>query len=332
MKLIKNNEIDEVKWKNLLASSPFSTPFQSLEFYQFFNKVAGQSAEVYAIEDEEGDLKGLILITLQQQKGIKSFFSRRAIIYGGPLLGFNNPDALDKLLQHINLDLHKKVIYFEIRNFKDYSSYFEIFSKNKWKYVPYLNFQLPFENKSLDDLIGGMKYNRRREIKLSMKEGCVYGDAKNEDEIRDLYKILFDLYRTKVKLPLPSIEYFIKLFNSHIGKVFVVKHNEKIIGGAFCLYSPNLLIYTLYYCGIRDYNKKIFPTHLAIVAAINFGINNKMSGLDFMGAGKPNEEYGVRNYKSEFSGSLVEYGRFCRIKKPIIYEIGKLGMKILKKI
>ena len=50
-----------------------------------------------------------------------------------------------------------------------------------------------------------------------------------------------------------------------------------------------------------------------------------------MGAGKPNEDYGVREFKSKFGGELVEFGRFERINNHFLYLIGKTGLKILKK-
>ena len=177
-----------------------------------------------------------------------------------------------------------------------------------------------------------MKYNRRREIRLSLKAGASFREATSEKEVSLLYNILNNLYTTRVKLPLPSLYFFKKLFLSPIGKVFLVMHNQTIIGGAFCVSYPNNTINTLYYCGIRDYNKKIYPTHLAIMAAIEYGIKNNLKFVDLMGAGKPGDEYGVRKYKEEFGGVLVEHGRYLKIFNPWLYKTGKLGLKTLSKL
>ena len=53
--------------------------------------------------------------------------------------------------------------------------------------------------------------------------------------------------------------------------------------------------------------------------------------FDMMGAGKPDEAYGVRDFKARFGGEQVEYGRFLYIRKSLLYWIGKLGVKFLKK-
>ncbi|KIE17596.1 hypothetical protein DS62_02070, partial [Smithella sp. SC_K08D17] len=143
---------------------------------------------------------------------------------------------------------------------------------------------------------------------------------------------LKDLYAARVKLPLPDFSYFKNLYESEIGKVFIVTHKDIIIGGAFCLYYEGLSIYTMYYAGIRDYHKKIYPTHIAIMGIIEFAINNNLEYVDFMGAGKPDEDYGVRDFKLQFGGELVEHGRYLLILNPLLYKIGVLGLKVLAKI
>jgi lipid II:glycine glycyltransferase (peptidoglycan interpeptide bridge formation enzyme) len=51
-----------------------------------------------------------------------------------------------------------------------------------------------------------------------------------------------------------------------------------------------------------------------------------------MGAGKPDESYGVRDFKAKFGGQLVEHGRFQIVLSPLLYEIGKMGVKMMKKL
>ena len=51
-----------------------------------------------------------------------------------------------------------------------------------------------------------------------------------------------------------------------------------------------------------------------------------------MGAGKPDDHYGVRDFKQEFGGKLVEHGRYKYINKPLLYKIGEIGVKLLRKM
>ena len=88
-------------------------------------------------------------------------------------------------------------------------------------------------------------------------------------------------------------------------------------------------IHTIYYAGNRKYNN--FPTHLAIIGVIKYAIKNNIKVVDLMGAGKPDKAYGVRNYKLAFGGDLAEHERFINILNPILYKLGKIGIKLLSK-
>lgn len=331
MKLLKNRQLIKEKWINLLNKSEFSSPFQSPEFYDLYNSVEGNLADVFTVE-EGGEYKTLMVITTQKENGIKGFFSVRGIVYGGPLFLSSDSDYFEFLLKNIVSHFKHRLIYLEIRNHFNYEPWIVLYGKYGWKYESHLNVQLKLVGQNIDGIISKMKYNRRREIKLSLKEGAQVRLAKNEKEVEFLFSILKDMYTERVKLPLSPYSFFLSLYNSDIGKVFIVLHDDNIIGGSFCIYYKNMSIYTLYYTGLRSYHKKIFPTHLAIYGIINYAIDNNLKMIDFMGAGKPNIDYGVRNYKLQFGGDLVEYGRFNLIFKPTLYKIGIWGLKLLSKI
>ncbi len=331
MKVLYNNSIQTNDWNELLRTNPFTTPFQTPAFFDFINSVPGLSAEVFAVE-EKNEVLALCVVTFQKESGPKGFFSRRAIIYGGPLVKEGAGEALAYLLAYLKEHIKGKAIYIETRNYHEYKVYRSIFEKDGWVYQPYLDFQLNLKGKTRETVLAGMQYNRRHEIKQSLKEGLIYDECKNEQELKELYQILKNLYNLRVKLPLPSLIYFTKLFQSSISRVFIVRHNEKIVGGSICIVLAKDSIYTMYYCGLRNYHPKIFPTHIAILAAIEYAINNQIPMLDFMGAGKLGIEYGVREYKSKFGGDLVEHGRFLKVLNPFLYNIGKAGLGILAKI
>lgn len=332
MQFIKENEIDRTKWSNFLLQNSFANPFQSPGFYEYFNSVPTYSARAYAVEDAS-ELMALCLVTLQKQdNGLIGFFSRRAIVYAGPLLQDTEKgrEAFQMLIEGIQKDLQGRAIYCETYNFFDYTSFKDIFEENGWEYEPHLNVQLNIQNKSIEEVLGMMKYNRRREITLSLKEGATVRAAETVDEVKKLYNLLVDLYNERVKLPLPSYSFFKQLYLSSVGKVFVVLHNNEIIGGSFCIFLPGSAIYTYYYCGLRSYQKNIFPSHLAIYGAIEFAVAQGMSKIDLMGAGKPEKEYGVREFKVRFGGDLLEQGRFLKILNPVLFYFGKAGLQFIK--
>jgi serine/alanine adding enzyme len=331
MRIVVNDQVELNKWNYLLTDGFFASPFQTLDFYRFYNTVDGFRADVFAVEIEES-YASLVVVTLQKEKGVRSFFSHRGIIYGGPLIRQGQDNHLEELFKYLNEFYKKKLIYLETRNFFDFTNYADSFLKSKWVYKAYLNIKLNLEGVRKEELLSLFKYNRRREIKQSILNGATYHLCTREEEVYGVYQILHKLYRENVKLPLPSFDFFLEFFRSKILKVFIVMHGEKVIGGSFCPVLGGKGLYTFYYCGHRDYHKQIFPTHLAILAALEFAIDNNIPLVDFMGAGKPDVDYGVRKYKLEFGGELIEQGRFLMVLNPFLYNLGKFGLKLLSTV
>jgi len=331
MEVYQGNQVDRKAWMDFYKSNPIATPFQSPTFYDTINSLKGYSASVIAVK-KDGIIKALAVVTIQQERGIKSYFSRRAIIYGGILFDNNELDAVILLQDHLIKSLKRKVIFIEIRNLYEISNIVSLFSSNNWEYTPYLNVELTIVDKTIDSLLGGMKYNRRREIRMSLERGAKYKLCTTIKDLRSLYDILDDLYKNRVKLPLPSFDYFKALFVNDFAKIFIVEHDNKIIGGSICPFSKeNNTIYTFYYCGLRTYHKEIFPSHLSVLAVIDYAVNNQFEKVDFMGAGIKDKPYSIRDYKLGFGGKLYETGRFLYIVNPFLYNLGKSFLKFIQR-
>ena len=327
-KVLYDESIPADAWQSIGLLNIHSSPFQTREFYNICNSIPGLVAQAYAVL-EKGAVTALAVVVIQRERGLRGWFARRATVFGGPLTGQHDTGALESLLSEITSKVGHNVIYIETRNFTDYSEHHEIFIQAGWQFVPYLNVTVNTENRSLNDLMAGMNYNRRRQIRSSIEKGAIYRECETEDEFQALYNILNDLYKERVRRPLPDPLFFRALWQNKPGKVFLVLHEGKIIGGSFCLVQPRKSIYTMYYCGQRNYDRRIFPTHLAVLAAMDYAVQNNLKSLDFMGAGRRDKEYGVRTYKLEFGGELNEYGRYIRIQNPILFAIGKLGLRIM---
>jgi serine/alanine adding enzyme len=331
IKLLINREINKEKWLNLLEISDFSTPFQTPMFYTMFRDLEGFSTDVFAVE-ENMSYTALAVVTIQKEKGIKGFFSRRAIIYGGPLLieNENGEIALSTLLNAIKRNIRQKVIYFETRNLYDYSYYKDCFKDCEWNYEPYLNFHLDCSNEAT--VWKNFDNNRKRQIKKAIEQGVKIEEAQDLNEVAVFHNILHGLYRSKVKKPLLPYDFFRIFFEKKMGKYLLVKFKGKIIGGIMCPILEGKAIYELYICGLDHEYKEASPSVMATYAAVEYGLKNGLQRFDFMGAGKPNEEYGVREFKAKFGGEMIEYGRFIKICNPLLYSIGKLGLKVLFKL
>ena len=328
-------EIDPQQWSELVQSSPTATWFQTDEAYRFYQSVSGMQAFAYGVS-EEGRLFGVIVGYITKEKNpIKQFFTRRAIIYGGPLLAEDiSETALADLLKAVAntsrlSPFASRPIYIETRNFHDYSKWKSIFEENGFMYQSHLNYHV--DTTTIDLAQSNIGKHRWKYIRLSMRDGASIVENPSIDQVRAFYTILQDLYQTKVKTPLWSWEFFEQLYHVEHAKYILVELDGQIVGGTVCVCLPGKAVYEWYACGLDNCRDDIRPLSVAIWGEMQYAAENGYPLFDFMGAGKPDEPYGVRDFKAEFGGELVEHGRFLCIRKPLLYKIGTLGVKWLKK-
>ncbi len=326
--VLSNNNIPRVKWQEFLSENPYSSPFQSPEFYDIFNAVNNLSAEAIAIVNSDS-IKALAVVTLQAEPGIKNYFSRRAIIYGGPIILEDNKEAALVLLKEITEKFKKRVIYIESRNLFDYSNINTIYSSLGWSYKKFLNFRVFCESEEF--VWSNLNRLRKREIKRAIANNVIIKEADNIDEVKQLYNLLYKAYYYRIKKPIFDWDFFQLLYKNNFCKVFLVKHEEKVVAGHFCLLNETV-IYDWYGCGLDKEFKDLAPSTMAIFSALKYGYSNGYKYLDFMGAGSPNKKYGVRQFKAQFGGELVEYGKFVKIFSPFLFKIGILGLKLISLI
>lgn len=372
IKLLTYHNIDQQQWRSLINQSPTVTWFQTPEAYAFYASLpeemrpfaVGVVEECKASQWASSDLKvlndlkdgstdrlaGVIVGYITCEKNpLKQFFTRRAIIVGGPLLADDISDealsALLKAAAQFKVEslkckgkatseavtsaltpytLHPTPIYIESRNFHDYSRWKYTLEQNGFVYQPHYDIHVHCNAQHQ------MSERRQRELKRAIKNGATVCEAQTEQEVRDWYRILSHLYRTKVRMPLFSEEFFLQFYRNGVGKYLLVKHQGKIIGGMMCPILKSKAIYEWYVCGLDEEYRDQYPSVMATHAAIEYAKQNSLPLFDFMGAGKPDIPYGVRDFKMEFGGELVEYGRFLCVRKPLLYWIGEMGLKLLK--
>jgi lipid II:glycine glycyltransferase (peptidoglycan interpeptide bridge formation enzyme) len=329
MQVITDIEVDRDKWRQLYTSSIFTTPFQSAEFYDIFNSIEGYSAKVFATEQDDC-LTSLLVYTIQAEKGIKSYFSRRGIIYGGPLIKEGAENDFDALIKIVTKISKKLTIYSEVRNLNDYSIFKETFYRNGWEYLPYTNFIIECSNEDL--LFRKLGQNRKRQIIKAKNNGIEVKEPENLSEVQEFYEILTSLYKTKVKKPLLPWDFFKEAYSRKFGKFFLIKFNSAVIGGIYCPILKDKCIYEFYVGGMDSTFKEHYPSISATWQSMIYASKNNIPCMDLMGAGKLDEDYGVREFKSRFGGQLVEYGRFNKVNNKFLYNLGKAYLSLMKKI
>ncbi len=362
--ILTYNQIDRTEWSRLVQSSSTGTWFQTPEAYDFFASmpelfrpfVLAISCQPSAVRDQT--LRGLCVGYVTKEKNpIKQFFTRRAIIIGGPALADDCTESevitlLESAKKEASLRLPPKgksatsqkpanmggflsglssrPIYIETRNFNDYSRWKSAFEKAGFAYQPHLNFHV--DTSSVEVAEANMGKSRKRDIRTTIREGVTIIEKPTEGQVMEYYSILDDLYKTRVKTPLFPEAFFQVLAKHPDARFLLTELNGKIIGGTVCVAQVGKCLYEWFACGEDGVYPHVFPSCYATYAGIRYAAEHNMPRFDMMGAGKPDEAYGVRDFKAKFGGKEVEHGRFVCITKSLQYKIGVLGVKILKKL
>ena len=391
--ILTYEQIDRTEWSTLVRESRTGTWFQSPEAYglfaslpELFRPFAVGVERVNELTSErineltgERRLCGVCVGYVTKEKSaLRQYFTRRAIILGGPCLADDCSDAeITALLEAVKTKTrHLSPIYIETRNFNDYSRWKGAFEKARFAYKPHLNFHIDCRDKA--KMWERLSDTRKRQIRRVTSERVneltderVKGltDERmnglvDEGDIIEWYGILERLYRTKVKTPLWPVEFFLEAHRQGAAKYLLVRHEGKVIGGMMIVTSERVneltserineltnermneltserineltderrgCVYEWYICGLDTEYKEQYPSVMATWAAMEYANQHGLARFDVMGAGEPGVPYGVRDFKAEFGGELVEHGRYLCVLKPMLYKLGAIGVKILKK-
>ena len=352
VRVVTYNEIDRGEWSRLVQTSATGTWFQTPEAFEFFESmpnlfrsfVIGVAVERVNDLTNERTLRGVCVgyVTVERNP-IKQYFTRRAIIIGGPALADDATDEEVELLMNGVKELTSErmngaPIYIETRNFNDYSKWKGAFEKAGFEYKKHLNFHVDCTDK--EKMWERLSENRKRQIRKVTNEGVkeltnervkeLASEGVSEQDVREWYEILSELYRKKVKTPLWPVEFFLEFYRQKRGVYLLQKHNGKVIGGIMCPIFENRCIYEWYICGMDAEYKESHPSVMATWAAMEYANTHGIARFDVMGAGEPGVPYGVRDFKAEFGGELVEHGRFVCVREHILYKIGTLAVKMMK--
>jgi len=338
-----STDISVNTWNQFILDNPEGTIFQSPEMFELFQNTKKFEPLVLGAFDDKDELCGILLgVFIHEKGGIGKLLSSRFVIYGGPLLSGNEEEkkkSLDVLLKELICHTRRKALFIQFRNFFSWKEYKPVFEKHGFNLYDRLNYiiRLPVAGHRSP----AMSSSRRRQIRKGLSSGAEIIEPENIDQVREFYSILYKLYRYKIRKPLPDWSFFENFYQlaiptphaprltPHIGIIRLIEYDGRVIGGILAPVSENSCIYEWYVCGLDKEYKEQHPSVLATWAAMDYAINNNISCFDFMGVGKPDMPYGVRDFKARFGGELVNYGRFTRINNSFLYNIAELGYNVL---
>jgi len=326
--------IDKNKWAQFVTQHPEGNVFQLPMFFDIYKGTPKYKPVFLSVVDDTEEILGVLLAVVQREhKGFLGKFSARSIIWGGPIIKDNNPAVLDCILKEYNKIIKGKAIYTQFRNQWEWiSKEKEVFKQNGFRFEEHLDILISLKTTG-DGLLNGMHQGRRKNIRRAQRIPLEFTEIVEHKDLMDCVQMIKKTYN-RVGLPSPDSQFFINAHEKFKGigglKIFAARYNSEIIACRFVL-CHNKLIYD-WYAGAHEEHLDKYPNDFLPFKVMEWGISNGYELFDFGGAGKPNKEYGVRDFKLKFGGELVEFGRFEQVHNPLLMKIGRLGFAIYKKI
>jgi serine/alanine adding enzyme len=315
IKIITNP--DEKTWDQFVNNHPQGNVFQTPEMSMVFSATKHYTpVTLAAVDSETSEMYALCTaVIIKEYEGLFDRFTARSIIFGGPLFldTETGRTAAIKMMEYYDATFGPRVVYTETKNFWNINEQITIPGYEYEDHLNYLVDVTPGEKTLWTNLSKARRYG----INKSKKTGVEIHEMNTRDELPVLYDLLVETYR-KARHPLADRSLFDSVFSvlapKNRAKIFFAKHEGNYIGAIILLLYKNTL-YDWYSCSKKEYSN-YYPNDRLVWHALEWGCSNHYSVFDFMGAGKPDEEYGVREFKKQFGGTLVNFGRLKKIHSP----------------
>ena len=329
-------KLDETRWRAFVDDHPLGNIFHTPEMFQIISRTKGQQPELWAIINQKKQPLALFLPTkVTLIGGLLRHLTARAIAYGSVLCapGSEGLEALEILLQAYKKDTPNSVLFTELRNLSDLSELQPVLNKHGFIFEDHLDYLIDLD-RPVEKVLQGIGKRTRKKIRKGLRDQLVQmSEVTNLIELEDWYRTLQKTY-SSAQVPLADRSMFEaafeELYPKGMAKFLMARVNESTVAcSAELAYKDT--IYGWYGGSDRNYSQYL-PNEMLIWHILEWGASNGYRVYDFGGAGKPDEEYGVRDFKAKFGGNLVNFGRNTDVHRPTLLKISRQGYKLYRRL
>lgn len=302
---------------NDIPDLPGSNVFYSREMFHVYEATPGYTPIMVVAYDEMKPLAKILFVIRKSTRMIPPSIIRRCEIYGtGEYFDkdMDEEQVFSEMLEYITKMALQESLIIEFRNLENALFGYKAFRNNQYFPINWMRVRNSLHN--TDDLLDRVSVSRRRQIKKGYANGAKAYTADNPKDIRSFSKMLKKNYSYNIRKHFPCIEFFEHFdedaVHSGMGKIFIIKYKEKIIGGSVVVFSGKNA-YLLFSGGIRKTHKKLYPGVLAIWEALQFAHKQGFDHLEYLDVGLPFKKHGYRDFVLRFGGKQKSSRRWFRL-------------------
>jgi len=327
------NQLKEEDWKQFVDQHPQGNIFHTPEMFHVFERARGFRPALWAAVRGEAQIEALFLPVQVSLSKLLGPLTTRTISYGSVLCLPSEAarQSLSMLLKAYVRQNRTSSLFTELRNVSDIQAEQPVLGDQGFAYEEHLNYLIDL-NRPSEEVFSGIGARTRKNIRHGLNKGEVTVREVTElEQVGICYHLLNQTYQT-ARVPLADRSLFEAAFELLRPKG-MIRFTLAYVGDVPAAASVELLYKDVmygWYGGMdRSYSKYV-PNELLMWHILKWGSENGYSLYDFGGAGKPNEEYGVRDFKAKFGGKLVCYGRNTFVHLPGVLWLSRQGYQILR--
>jgi lipid II:glycine glycyltransferase (peptidoglycan interpeptide bridge formation enzyme) len=240
---------------------------------------------------------------------------------------------LDQLLRaYVRRPRSQDSLFTELRNLSDHRALRPIVERHGFVHENHLNYLIPLDRPE-DELFRSIGSRTRKNIRHGLNQGRVtVEELTDRKQVASCYDVLRQTYKA-ARVPLADISLFESAFDLLYARG-MARFSLACLDRTPAAVSVDLLYKDIiygWYGGVnRDCGRQ--PVHeLLMWHVLRWGSQNGFRVYDFGGAGKPDEEYGVRDFKSKFGGELVDYGRDICVHSRRFLWLSEKGYRLFRR-
>lgn len=325
---------EKEKVDKFVYEQPSATIFQTSYIADIFKNTKRADSLILSVINENDEIiASMVAIETIESSNSLKFFTSHSTIRGGPIFKKDSEghQGLSLLIEYYDKMQKKKSVYSRIYPFNESSVFKSIIEENSYAYEDYLNYLIDL-SKTKEEIFRNFKRDKRRAINKAKR----YELKIEEAQEKSLIPIFFEMLRETHKrggFPLKDFSLYESIFNilvsKNLAKFVLAKYNNEYIAGRLILTYKDR-IYDWYACSAKKY-AYLHPNEFLVWNVLEWGSENGYHVFDFGGAGKPDEEYSVRDFKKQFGGDLMNHGRYTKVYSPLKLKVATKGYNTLQK-
>ena len=329
------NILPEEDWRHFVEEHSQSNIFHTPEMFQVFARSKNHQPTLWAVVDDDSGVLALLLPIQHTLVNRLHRLTTRAVAHGSILYapGLKGREALALLLRTYAHEMNGKLLYTELRNLSDLEEVQPILREHGFIYQDHLNYLIDLRRPP-EAILQSIGHSTRKRVRQAIRRGEVaIEEATQPGQLSACYDLLCKTYQA-ARVPLADRSLFEAAFDVLHSKA-MVRITLARVGPIPVATSIELLYKNLIYGWYGGMDRAFSSYHANEFLTwhiLQWGAENGYCLYDFGGAGRPDEEYGVRDFKAKFGGKLVCFGRNTGIHAPHWLHLSTLGYRVYRQL